>query len=112
MEHKGLTAEDNVIKLNNMRRLRRKAGKQHRTDIDIFDKNVIDSSLIRGAFAIRRFIREKKQSNRKKKVSNIMGKVGDKLKKDFGIAKQEQIDNEKISIKDFMDEIERDLSPL
>ena len=72
-----------------MRRLRRKRGKLHRTEIDIFGKNIIDSSLIRGAFAIRNFIREKKQMIKKRKHSHMMGRIEDKVKKDFNRTSKE-----------------------
>ena len=60
LEHKGLTEEDAITKLTFMRRLRRKRAKANKDAIDIFEDNVLDSAMIRGAQFIAKVMIAKK----------------------------------------------------
>ena len=112
MEHKGLTADDNILKLSEMRRLRRKRGKQHRAAIDIYGKNVIDSSVIRGAQAILRFVEARQEGRKQRRVSSMMTAIGSKVRQDVRTELRNTAEQEQKSEEEFMKEVERDLSSL
>ena len=72
LENKGIDID--ILKLNQMRNLRRKVNQKVRADLDIHDENVFDSSHVIGAFIIKRLYREKKERKEemaKAKIENL-----------------------------------------